>query len=395
MKVGVIVPRVEIRGGVERALRAIVTYLLLGSKQHMVPCQVVVGLNGKDAHLEGALRDLRLSGLSLRQVRLDGISHEEAVELTALSGVLLRNDIPPGPWCVVRDEVCDFLDADVWIQVTTRTRVDNHIVPLVPLRPVMVFPFDLLEVRGSAGLDDTEVMQSLRVTRAADSVAVSTEATLVDLVAFAGISRDRIKQLPIEYHDDSSGQRAHVHHHEAAWGPYALWVTNSAPHKNHVTTLSALRLAKDECPDLRCIVVGWGSEHIIADLDESFLPWVSALGYVTDQELEALLASARFLIHSAIGDNGSFTPFQAASAGTLTVCADYPAMRDVASQRGLGCLWFDPYDESDLAAKVVSLWSEEDGYHDLLSEYRRLDTHQAASEWFQRWWGNGMIRHRV
>ena len=385
MKVGVIVPRVQIQGGVERALLAIVTYLVVGSRQHMTPCEVVIGLNGSDAHLEGALRALRLPGVSLRRIRLAACSNSDAVELMTTAGKSLRVDIPSGPWCLVRDEVCDFLDADVWIQISTRTRADEQIAPVVPLRPLVVFPFDLLEVRGGAGFDDAEVMSSLRVIRAADNVAVSTDATFGDVIAFGGVPRSRMKKLPIEFHGVAAVDSPRLRHHEAAWGPYALWVTNGAPHKNHALTLDALRLAKQDCQDLRCIVVGFGSEIVIADLGDEYSPWVSAMGYVSDDELEALLSSARFLLHSAIGDNGSFTPLQAACSGTITVCADYPAMREVANERFLECLWFDPTDARHLSERLTLAWSEPHAYRDVLSRYRMLDVEQAASEWFQQW----------
>lgn len=360
MKVAVIVPRGEVVGGVARAALAVCAHLRAGAAHLGDEIDVVLAVGG---HQERWTREAeRMLGptVAVRSIRFERVDEETAEMVLAAGGRQVPDDAGPGPWAMVRDGAGDLDDCDVWLQVTTRVAVDDSILPLLPVRPVVLVPFDFLEAYGYTGMPPEAVEQSLRAARAAQSVLVSTMQAYGDAVAFAGCRVSQLVTTPVEF-AVPAGPGPDRHPDGVAEDPFCLWVSNSSPHKNHERTLDALASVARRHPDFRCVVTGYGVERRIDELagGASGRPaYLDVRGFVTDSELAELMSKARFLLHSAVLDNGSYTPLEAAAAGCPVVSADYPPMREIATTFGLRCLWFDPWDVDEIARAVEEAWAD-------------------------------------
>lgn len=258
---------------------------------------------------------------------------------------------------MIRDGASDLLDCDVWMSITTRSAVGGAVLALLPLRPTVMIPFDFLEAYGYTGMRPSDIRESLRAARAADSVLVSTQQAHADAVGLAGCRADRVVMTPVEF--TTSALPTLPAQGDVAGSPICLWISNGSPHKNHERTLDALDAVAARVPDFRCVATGHRMRSRIAAVGgRERRPYLDVRDYVPDGELVRLLARSRFLLHSVLLDNGSYTPLEAASAGIATVCSDYPPMREIAEMFGLRCCWFDPWDTDDIARAVVAGWTD-------------------------------------
>lgn len=356
MRVGILLPRAHVAGGVKRAALMITELLVNGATQAGDEIDVVLGINGDPDSFLDDQRPLAAPGVSARGIRFRRVSEEQARSLVGVQGGSLPDDGDRGDWAVVLDESTGMLDCDVWLQLTTRVGGEDELLPIVPLRPVILIPFDFLEAYGFALASDDAWRGSRRVARSASRVLVSTAETGRDAIAYMGCHPHRVVLTPVEFFTES---------HKCAQGSepdsdmssrsYCIWVTNSSAHKNARRMLKALERVARTAPDFRCLVVGYGTQSLGSDVRVP-LDRVSLLGYVGDEDYCRLLAGSRFLVHGATHDNGSYAPLDAALHGVATVSSDYPAMREVAASLGLQCDWFDPLSIDDIERALEQAW---------------------------------------
>ena len=153
--------------------------------------------------------------------------------------------------------------------------------------------------------------------------------------------------------------------------PYFLWITNSAPHKNHKNAIAALLKYYDIFKGkLECHIIGVDSQKIIySTLDHlkninsmingsqrasKNIKW---LGELPEDDYENELSGASFLWHPARIDNGTYSVVEAASVGVPSLASDYPPMREIEEQCAIGMKWMNAEDPDDMAKKLK--WMEE------------------------------------
>jgi glycosyltransferase involved in cell wall biosynthesis len=76
-------------------------------------------------------------------------------------------------------------------------------------------------------------------------------------------------------------------------------------------------------------------------------------GEVSNSEYIAIVQNSQFLVHNVLADNGTFSVIEAAALGRPAMSSDYPQMRQLNEQFGLGLHFFDAFD-IDETAKVMS-----------------------------------------
>ncbi|WP_237214351.1 glycosyltransferase family protein [Falsiroseomonas oryziterrae] len=257
-----------------------------------------------------------------------------------------------------------FRDADAWIVMASHTSG-----AVAWLRPSAVFCADLLPRRvpaafgGPQGLGDRAALAETMVGwRDAACVFATTPMTLSDVVSYAGVPPERAVLVPLQTEADALANMP------AATGgpsePGLLWVTNAAPHKNHVQAVAALRAYLTAGGGLDVTVCGVdghlldprsGSRHAGA-LAFAAAPEVLArtafLNEPGDAEFHRLMAARGVVWHNAVADNGSFVAFDAARAGAHLVSSDYPPMRYLCEQHGIATLFHPPADP-DVAAQAL------------------------------------------
>jgi glycosyltransferase involved in cell wall biosynthesis len=103
----------------------------------------------------------------------------------------------------------------------------------------------------------------------------------------------------------------------------------------------------------------WGHSYVreVRESVKSILgQWAARIhwaGEVSNSEYIAIVQNSQFLVHNVLADNGTFSVIEAAALGRPAMSSDYPQMRQLNKQFGLGLHFFDAFD-IDETAKVMS-----------------------------------------
>lgn len=131
-------------------------------------------------------------------------------------------------------------------------------------------------------------------------------------------------------------------------------------HKNHLNLLKAISLLKQKGIFVNIVLVGSkknGYENV-CNYVESFMlkSQVLILGYVSDGEMALLYRKARALIMPTFCGPTNIPPLEGMALGCPTAVSNVYAMPWQIQNAGL---IFDPYDVSDIADKIESLWTND------------------------------------
>lgn len=278
--------------------------------------------------------------------------------VAAMASMLRRDWTPDCGWILPTDGHDNYLDCDAWIVVSDRVSG-----PILNIRPVAMVVFDCLQ-RYVTGLEDRPGWASARAR--ADRIAVTTEATKLDLIQLGSIPGSRVVVLPPLLPESCViAPRAGARRGR----PYFLWGTNLGPHKNHAVAIRALEhYYAEHAGSLRCVVTGVGTDRIgMPGSDEgagfraacarrpALRRHVRFAGYVDDARLHRLMSRAEFAWNPSIVDNGTYTLVEAACLGIPSASSDYPAMRELAAWTGMQPTWFDSWDPVAMAVALARM----------------------------------------
>ncbi len=134
--------------------------------------------------------------------------------------------------------------------------------------------------------------------------------------------------------------------HDLAGAPFLLAVGSNSPHKNFTRLVRALEHL-GETP-YRVVIAGGTNPDVHAATGA--LPGsVRHVGYVSDGELRALYEHAAGFVHPAYYEGFGIPPLEAMTLGCPVVASNAASIPEVC---GDAALYFDPFDEADIAAKL-------------------------------------------
>jgi glycosyltransferase involved in cell wall biosynthesis len=161
----------------------------------------------------------------------------------------------------------------------------------------------------------------------ADRVVCVSQATARDAAGLLGVAAERVRVVPNGI-DERFGEPPGAAPVE---GPYILFVGTPEPRKNLGRLATAVARLADEGRPERLVLAGadgWGGiEPAGARL----------LGRVDDDTLRDLFAHARCVAYPSLWEGFGLVAGEALAAGTPVVCADIPALREVAGDDGVYC----------------------------------------------------------
>ena len=106
---------------------------------------------------------------------------------------------------------------------------------------------------------------------------------------------------------------------------YVLAVGTLEPRKNLRTLVAAHRLLGPDAPPLVLVgSPGWGQQLQLTPADN-----VHLTGWLSDAELQALVAGAAVLAFPSLYEGYGLPPLEALACGTPVVCSDLPVLREV------------------------------------------------------------------
>lgn len=145
---------------------------------------------------------------------------------------------------------------------------------------------------------------------------------------------------------------------------FILCPNNVTLHKNLPTLLSAMWHVKQNCPGVKLILTGWGTNTIRAIVnsplyaDRTTCPKdcdVLGLGLVSDDELMGLMQRAELVVNASLCEAGSGSGADAWACGCPVALSGIPAYREQVEHYGTAAEFFDPRDPKDMARAMIRL----------------------------------------
>lgn len=200
--------------------------------------------------------------------------------------------------------------------------------------------------------------------RRSDRVIADSQSTRDDLVELLAIAPDRIDVVPLGI-GTTQGEAALAEREvreRFGLGDRAVVLGLSAkrPHKNLLALIGALaRIDADERPVL--VLPGYPTPHedelrgrarsLGLEDDVRFPAWVAA------EELEGLWGTARAFVFPSLYEGFGLPVLEAMARGVPVACSSASSLPEIA---GDAALLFDPNDESQIAAAIRRILSDED-----------------------------------
>lgn len=377
-KIAVMLP-IAYRGGSLRAAKNIAKSIAFQAREQEHDIQVVFSyVKEGNYNLRAEFDDLLKIDCVLRETTWKVYAREELQAAAALMDIdTARLEYPF--YCLPSDGANDFYDCDLWIIISDRLPA-----PLFPLRKYACVIYDYIqryvpEIFGDYFWDN-QISNLMYSVRMASKVFVTTPSTQKDIISFAGVSSSRVHLLEMDFEPvNSYGSLS-----PAIQLPdkYFIWTTNPAFHKNHIHSIDALELYFQELGgDLSVVVTGSGSNYfdIRNDFDENdptlkvpqvgyvrkkissnqiLRDRIQVMGNLSDNLYVYVLKKAKFLWHSVIYDNGTFSAIEAAYLGIPTLSARYPAMEYIDQKFNLNLQFFDPRNPEEMAEALLNMEME-------------------------------------
>ncbi len=204
--------------------------------------------------------------------------------------------------------------------------------------------------------------------RWADRVLTVSEASRRDLIAWFGLSPDRVAVVPegpeAVFQPQPEGPTSDTvlkRHGIAPGGRFLIYVGGLSPHKNLPRLIEAF--AQDAPEDVALVLVG--------DLGDVFHTHVPAIqeavsrfglqgrvnftGFVPDADLAHLYSRAYALVQPSLMEGFGLPPIEAMACGTPVLCSRAGSLPEVVGDAGIH---FDPTSVGEIGAAIRELLAE-------------------------------------
>ena len=151
-------------------------------------------------------------------------------------------------------------------------------------------------------------------------------------------------------------------------GRYLLAVGTLEPRKNLARAITAFKRLPKPFRDHYPLVIAGMKGWINHEFEAAVTPLieqgeVKILGFVRDEDLNALYSGARLLIYPSIYEGFGLPPLEAMASGTPVITANCSSLPEVVGNSGIQV---DPYDSDAIQTALMSL-IEDDALHQRLS----------------------------
>lgn len=142
---------------------------------------------------------------------------------------------------------------------------------------------------------------------------------------------------------------------------YILYPTNISPHKNINSLLSAFFLLRKRKIDASLVLVGYGTENLNGKSWEFGLikdapnPDVFGLGYVSNQEIDALIQCASVVVSTSLYEAGNGPGLDSWGKGVPVAMSKIPSFLEHLDVQKVRAKVFDPTSPSEIAAALEEI----------------------------------------
>lgn len=192
------------------------------------------------------------------------------------------------------------------------------------------------------------------IARKASAVITVSQFSAGEIIKHSRISPDKVACIHNGVDDSwrSTGSFIDVVND----APYFVFVGNLKPHKNLIRLITAFSRLNDALPH-RLVVVGKKEGFIVGDdelnrLNAKLLKRVEFTGQISDSALRKVMANAVALVFPSIYEGFGLPALEAMALGCPVIAARSTALPEVC---GDAALYFDPFNEQDIAETIRSL----------------------------------------
>ena len=390
-KVAIFLP-VYYLGGTLRAAKNLAKSIKLQAERQGSAVEVIFSCIKDVYDIPMHFDDLIEMDIKIRETYWKLYSSDELKLLNDIMEIDVKIDYPT--YCMPKDGANDFLDCDFWIIIS-----DRLLAPIYPIRPHCIMVYDYIQRYVPEIFGNNDGMWAyndilIQSVRSADYVLCTTPATYQDIISYAGIDRDKVKQLPMDFEPIQSKERFSAKYKK---NNYFVWVTNGGYHKNQIRAINSLIKYYEKMDgNLKVVITGFNSDlfdfknkseliNMLSDYEREYINKVrkiikdnpilhkniSFVGNVSDLEYADILNNAKFLWHTNLSDNGTFSVIEAAYLGKPSLASNYPAMKFIDKRFGINLTFFNPYDVNEMARALKEM--EKDYMNKKLPSVEKLE----------------------
>lgn len=200
-----------------------------------------------------------------------------------------------------------------------------------------------------------------RLLELADAIIAPSMATASEITSRFPAVKRKIRIVPLGVDTNlfrpvvGPRVRAFLHARYGISGDYILFVGTLQANKDVGRLLRAFSILAREHDGLFLVIAGRGREHarLLQEVRRLGLAGkVIFAGYVPDEDLPSLYATARAFVFPSVGEGFGLPPLEAMACGTPVIASNIPVCREVL---GPAAVWVDPYRETDLADAISTV----------------------------------------
>lgn len=427
-RIGVILPAPYTGGVLDYALR-FATVLKDEIERHGDDTDLIFAHPRHKAYEErDYFAPLRERKIPVRPFGFEEQDNDWVDKVTTLAGLRAEHDKPwyPEKCAVLKDELTDFGDCDYLILMDDAVPGGED-AALFTMRPYAVVAHDYAQRYCPEAVPQAAADQKAMVQARADRVLVTSAPALSDAVQYGGLPGSRVALTPPLLDVTAKAEAPLAGAGEE--GDYFLWLTDAAPHRNHLRALRALLAYYERGGSLDCVIAGEGTEAFAPDTQpepqhfsfkripkpqkpkkradkgdpsekeelkpdpvkerqayvEGIRKWIESepllrkhlrfRGGMKPAACSGALAGARFAFHPGYGDNGATVAVDAAGLGVPTLSSDYPAMRALADFMELPLRYMPAFDPDGMAEALLDMEANCGAYAEGLPSRERMLKH--------------------
>ncbi|OGH13829.1 MAG: hypothetical protein A2860_02315 [Candidatus Levybacteria bacterium RIFCSPHIGHO2_01_FULL_37_33] len=195
-----------------------------------------------------------------------------------------------------------------------------------------------------------------RACKNAKKIIAVSKATKDEIVDHLKIPEDKISVIYEAADQQISNPKSQIAN-KSINTKYFLYVGNVYPHKNVEKLINAFEILLQYFPNAELIFAG--KEDYFYKRLKNFVKKlgheknIKFSGYVPDEELSNLYKNAVALVVPSLMEGFGLPPLEAMSNMCLVLASDIKALKEIC---GEDALYFDPYDENDMAEKMKAAY---------------------------------------
>ncbi|MDH6353918.1 glycosyltransferase involved in cell wall biosynthesis [Dysgonomonas sp. PH5-45] len=190
-----------------------------------------------------------------------------------------------------------------------------------------------------------------RIARKAHQVLTVSEFSRNEIVDTLGVDPQKISVI---YGDTPRHDIPPVTKNRTESERYIIAVSSMDPRKNFVRLVEAFKEIDDK--SLKLYIIGMRFKAFnTPDMQNLITENVVLPGYVDDDRLIEMYQNAEFSVYPSLYEGFGIPPLEAMCCGCPVIASDIPAIKEIS---GDAVLYFDPYDVSDLTAKMNLLLND-------------------------------------